>query len=316
METAVSPRPDVSIVLVTRNGSATLPALLDAVAAQETALSVEIVAVDSGSDDGTAELLAARVDRLERIAPEQFDHGLTRNLGVAGSRGDLVVLLVQDAVPASPRWLTELVAPLVADSRLAGAFCRHLPTADASRLARASMRRFVTDGERPRRFELASPGALDAMTPRERLEVCSFDDVASCLRRSVWERIPFRPAAIAEDVAWAREVLLAGQGIAYVPTAAVIHCHDRTARSELDRTRLLHRQLHALLGLRTIPTLPALLVSIASTLVAHLRCLATGEGPRPGPGAVARGVALAFAWPLGQYLGGRDGASIGRRQSP
>ena len=312
----MTPCPDVSVVLVTRNGMATLPAVLDSVASQETSLAVEVVAVDSGSNDGTAELLARRVDRLERIAPDRFDHGETRNLGIAASRGDIVVLLVQVAVPASPRWLAELLAPLATDERVAGVFCRHLPTDDASRLARWSMRRFVTSSEQPQVFEVADARALEAMTPMERLRTCSFDNVCSGLRRSVWGTIPFRPSAIAEDVGWAREVLLAGHRTAYVPGAAVVHCHDRTARSELDRTALLHWRLYELLGVRTIPTVPALLLAVTSTLLAHIRCLAGGDGPRPGPGAVARGLALALAWPLGQYLGGRAGArTVGRGEA-
>src|SRR5437868_2618943 len=129
--------PAVSIVVPTRNGVATLPALLDAIAAQGAAFSFEVIAVDSGSTDGTVDLLRNRVDRLEQIAPESFDHGLTRNLGIERSRGDLIVLLVQDAVPANDSWLAALTAPLFDDSRLAGTFARQLPRADASAITSA-----------------------------------------------------------------------------------------------------------------------------------------------------------------------------------
>ena len=44
------------------------------------------------------------------IAPEAFNHGTTRNLAIAETRGDLVVLLVQDAVPADSQWLATLTA--------------------------------------------------------------------------------------------------------------------------------------------------------------------------------------------------------------
>ena len=95
----------LSVVLPTKNGTATLPALLDALDEQRTTFPLEVVAIDSGSRDGTRDLLALRVDRLIEIAPSEFDHGTTRNLGIEASRGELVVLLVQDAIPASADWL-------------------------------------------------------------------------------------------------------------------------------------------------------------------------------------------------------------------
>jgi rhamnosyltransferase len=301
---SVSDRPGVSIALVTRDGAATLPAVLDAIAAQETDFPFETLAVDSGSRDGSEELLETRVDRLVRLPRESFDHGLTRNLAVESSRGPLVVLLVQDAVPASPRWLAELVAPFAADARLAGSFSRQLPPPEASRLARWSLGRWLAAQELPHVSELSGESALAALPPPARLQACAFDNVCSCVRREVWERIPFRSAAIAEDVAWGREVLLDGYRIAYVPSSAVLHCHDRPARYELGRTYLVHKRLWELFGVRAVASLPALLRSVAVTMAAHVACLTRGEGPRPSPAQVARALALAVAWPLGQYLGG------------
>src|SRR5262249_44175789 len=107
--------PHVSVVLPTRNGADTLPAVLAAIRRQRADLAVEIVAVDSSSTDGTAELLRRSADRVVSIAADAFDHGLTRNLGIEHARGELVVLMVQDAEPASDRWLAALTAPLLTD---------------------------------------------------------------------------------------------------------------------------------------------------------------------------------------------------------
>src|SRR5947208_6995386 len=128
--------PRVSVVLPTRNGAATLPAVLDALSRQRVDFPFEIVAVDSESSDGTPELLRPRIDRLISIAARSFDHGLTRNLGVENVRGELVVLLVQDAVPESDEWLAALTEPLLADATLAGTFARQRPRPDASAITR------------------------------------------------------------------------------------------------------------------------------------------------------------------------------------
>jgi len=295
----------VSVVIPTLDGAATLPAVLDRIAEQRAVGEVEVVAVDSGSTDGTVELLQGRVDRLLQIAPQEFDHGLTRNRGIAASRGELVVLLVQDAVPDSQSWLAELTRPLLADATLAGTFARQLPRPGASRVTRLALGRWVAAEEEPHTSALESAETLHRMAPAERLRLCAFDNVCSCLRRSVWEDHPFRSAPIAEDLEWGKEVLLHRYRLAYVPSAAVVHSHERSLRSELERTRLVHRRLVELFELRTIPSAAHLLRALAVTVGDHLRCLASPAQPRPALGEVARTLALAGVWPLGQYLGGR-----------
>jgi len=291
----------VSIVVPTLDGAASLPALLHAIDAQEGVDRPEVVAVDSGSDDGTLELLESRVDRLLQVAPDDFDHGLTRNLGVEASTGELVVLLVQDAVPADSDWLASLTAPFAGSPRLAGAFARQLPRPDASRITRRALDRWVASRPEGRTAEVADERAFEALEPAERHLLCAFDNVCSCLRRSVWLEHPFRAAPIAEDLEWAREVLLAGHSLRYVPEARVVHSHERSLSHELRRTRLVHQRLAELFALRTIPSLPALTRAWAVTVLDHWRCLR-----RPGPRELARALGLAVVWPLGQYLGGRS----------
>lgn len=288
--------PFVSIVLPTRNGLATLPSVLDAIARQQTDFSFEIVAVDSSSTDGTPDLLRSRVDRFINIPVDAFDHGSTRNLGIQQAGGELVVLLVQDAVPVSESWLAALTAPLIGDPGVAGSYARQLPRPDASAITRHNLSQWAASSNTARTVAVASQAEFEALEPSAQFERCAFDNVCSCIRRSIWVQHPYRPTPIGEDVEWAREVLLAGYRIAYVPQAAVIHSHDRSIRYEFARTYVLHRRLFELFRLRTIPTLPLLIRAIVSSLAVHLHCERNG-----------RAFALAFAWPLGQYLGALAG---------
>jgi len=304
----MAPAPAVSVVVPTRNGIDTLPALLEAIRAQRYDGRVEIVAVDSGSTDGTANVLANAADQVIRIAPEDFDHGLTRNLGVSRSSGALVVLTVQDAVPASDTWLAALVEPLRRHDEVAGAFARQVPRSDASGVARASLAGWVAAGTVPRTVRLRDAGELAAMVPMERLSHCAFDNVCSCIRRATWQDHPFRSTPIGEDIAWARDVLLAGHAIAFAPEAVVIHSHDRSLRYEYARTRDLHARLLDLFDIRTIPTLRDLARAVTVTAVTHAQWDRT-------PGRLPRALGLAVAWPLGQYIGGRRGARRRQRAS-
>jgi rhamnosyltransferase len=303
--------PRVSIVVPTRNGAATLPALLDALSAQQTDWPFEVIAVDSSSTDGTDQLLRERVDRVVTIDARDFDHGLTRNLGIAHAAGEFVVLIVQDALPASDGWLDALVAPLIGDERIAGAFARQQTDAGASAITRCYLGRWAAASTVARTVALSGRAEFDALEPLARLERCAFDNVCSCIRRSVWAEHPFSSTSIAEDVEWAREVLLAGHRLAFAPDALVYHSHDRTARYEFRRTSLLHARLYELFGIETIPTLSRLARAIASSLALHVRLEAGDAGAGASLPRYARAIGLAFAWPLGQYRG----AQLARRHA-
>ena len=314
--------PLVSVLLLTRDGEATLPRVLASVRAQSVTFPFEIVAVDSGSRDGTAAVLRRFADRVIEIREPDFDHGTTRNEGIEACAAPFVVLLVQDAEPVSAEWLARLVEPMLQAGPsgapnppphlLAGTYARQVPRADAPAVVRRYLSRYPATEPAPRVQSISGREALEALSPSERLRACTFDNVCSCIRREVWERHPFKPAPIAEDLAWAKEVLLAGYDLAYVPAAAVVHSHDRPASYELRRTYLVHQQLRRLFGLATIPSPLHLARSVAIAAAAHTRWTLGGPG---GAGARLaqwpRALALAVAMPLGQYLGARS-ADTGR----
>ena len=294
--------PEVSIVVPTRNGAATLPALLEAIAMQTDPASRELIVVDSGSTDGTLDLVQATADHVIEIAPSHFNHGTSRNLGVGRASGRFVVLTVQDARPLSADWLTHLLTPLRDDEGVAGVFARQVPRHDASAVIRTQLAAWVASQTAPRvmRLDLETFAQL---TPTDRLMRCAFDHVCAAVRRAVWEVSPFQATPIAEDLEWSRNVLLLGHAIAYAPQAVVEHSHDRGTQYELARTWVLHQQLQRLFGLRSVPTVSALARSIVSTLRAH-RQLVAASGVPPGSAQWRRAMGLAVAWPLGQFLGG------------
>jgi rhamnosyltransferase len=314
--------PLVSVLLLTSNGTDTLPRVLARLRSQAVTFPFELVAVDSGSRDGTVDLLRSHHARLIEVREDEFNHGTTRNVGVDACKAPLVVLLVQDAEPASEDWLARLAEPLMEDGPagrtpagarpLAGTYARQIPRSDASAVVRAYLLRYMATDPAPRRQTIAGQAEFEALSPSERLAACTFDNVCSCIRREVWERHPFRAIPIAEDLAWARDVMLEGHDLAYVPGAAVVHSHERPARYELRRTYLVHQQLRQLFGLATVPTRGHLARSIAVSAAAHTRwTLGAPGGLSAKLAAWPRALALAVALPLGQHLGARS-ADVGR----
>ncbi len=210
------------------------------------------------------------------------------------------MLLVQDALPIGDDWLEILVRPFTNDPMLAATFARQRARSDASALTRHYLDGWIASSAEGWRADLeGGKTQFDAMTPAERLRRCTFDNVASCIRRSAWEKHPFKATPIAEDLEWAKEVLLDGYALRFVPDAVVEHSHDRSAAYEYARTRLLHARLYDLFGLQTIPTSPALARAMLSSMARHL--MVEWRNPSQWP----RAAALAVAWPLGQYRGAR-----------
>lgn len=293
----------VPVVIPTLNAGPLLEKVLGALE-EQAGFRCDVIAVDSGSTDGTRERLRRHGARVIDVSSDRFNHGETRNAGLAQAAGEYAVLLVQDAVPASRDWLEALLEPLLSDPAVAGSFARQRPAPGASRLTAHYLSRWVAAQPAPRVVGPLSREAFAELPPAVRHDLCAFDNVCACVRLPVWRSRPFRRVSIAEDLEWGRDVLLDGHKLAYVADAAVWHSHDRSVVYELQRTYLVHQRLHALFGLATIPTAASLASAIAATVPAHLR-LAAGESTGRIK-AMARGAALGVALPLGQYLGARS----------
>jgi rhamnosyltransferase len=223
--------PAVSVVIPVKNAGRFLDAQLASVFSQEGEGRPEVVVVDSGSIDDTLSIAARRGARVVRIRPEEFNHGETRNLGAGESSGGLIVFLTQDALPADGAWLRNLCAPLRGDPSVAGSFSRHIPRPGCP----LPLERQIVE-------EWPQGGGLDRIVKRvgSRRELeerkpyfVYFANTSSCLRRSVWERFPFRRVEFGEDADWAERVLLAGYAVVYEPSSAVIHSHDLSLREQL-----------------------------------------------------------------------------------
>jgi rhamnosyltransferase len=298
--------PRVSVILPVRDGGATLGEVLAGIAAQDVEGGFEVVAVDSGSRDGSLDALRRHGARTIEVPREAFDHGETRNLAARSARGGYLVFLTQDAVPRSPGFLRALIAPLEGDVRLAGAFARQQPRGDADPLTRRELARWVAAGEDPRVVFVSDLAAFDRLPPLERYGLSVFDDVASAVRRDLLLAHPFAASRFGEDLEWGHRMLRLGYGLAYAPAATVVHSHPRSARRLFRRNYLGHRLLYRLFGLRTIPDRRHLLRALAGTVAADLRALAAA---RAAAGLWLRAPAQSLAAVLGQWRGAEDEAA-------
>jgi rhamnosyltransferase len=210
----------ISVVIPVKNGGSDLARCLEGILRQEIDDEVEVVVVDSGSSDGSAERARRLGARVHEIPADEFNYGGTRNLGVRLSRGEILVFTSHDAHAADEHWLTRLVRPLSTVPEIAGVYGRQLPDEDAPPPEHYFLNFLY--GDEPRFQRLAT---LDDLT----FETTLFSNANSAVPRSVWEEYPFAEDVIgSEDQEWSRRILLAGKTIVYEPSAAVYHSHAYT----------------------------------------------------------------------------------------
>jgi rhamnosyltransferase len=216
----------ISILIPVKDGGSDLIRCLQAIAAQQVDNQVEVVVVDSGSSDGSAERARELGATVHEIPASDFVHGATRNLAARLSSGDVLVFTTQDAVPATDHWLARLVGALEGDD-IAGAYGRQLPHEDAT-----PPEQFFLDFMYGETARIQRLGGIEELSFEQTL----FSNVNSAIPRKVWEENPFRDdVTMSEDQEWSRRMLLAGHTIVYEPEAAVRHSHSYTLRGAFRR---------------------------------------------------------------------------------
>ena len=252
----------VSVVVPTWNGGERFGLLLDALDTQDLEHGCQLVVIDSGSTDGTRERAAKAGALVLEIPQAEFNHGATRNRAIEQSSGEIVCLITQDAVPMDAGFLRYL-AEAYDDPKVDGAYARQFPQPDCDPILAERLRQWSASRDEKvvqtfvpeqRGNAEAARAAFDALLPIERYLACAFDNVASSVRRETWERHPLPARSFGEDVAWAREVLLAGGSVVFEPRARVEHSHRIDLVREFKRIYCDHRNLMELFGLRNVPS--------------------------------------------------------------
>ncbi len=182
--------------------------------ANQSEQSFEIVFLYSGVSNSSIELAQRSGARVIRIDSRDFSHPKALNVGARDAKGEFLVALSADAVPAHSRWL-EFLLRRFSDAKVAGVYGRHMPRGESSKnlaslVDAARMYRKYPADSKTRCFGDGHP----------------FSNANSAIRRSLWERHPFDESLFeVEDYEWAGWAQGNGYCIVYDAEAAIQHTH-------------------------------------------------------------------------------------------
>jgi len=219
--------PEVSIVILTRNGQRFLREVLEQVFSQDMAESFEVIVIDSSSVDRTWEIAQSFPVRAERIPVRAFSHSKTRNWGAQLARGSYVVYLTQDATPGSPHWLRNLLSDFK-DERVAGVYSRQVCRQGWSSVEEEMLvPEFYGSGRQVR--QMSSRGTVSA---DEMAGMMFFSNVSAAYRRDLLLENPFdEQLSMAEDQEWCKRMLERGWKAVYEPSSYVTHSNNHSWRA-------------------------------------------------------------------------------------
>ena len=210
--------PLVSIILRSYNEGWALRETLPAIAAQEYK-NWELIVIDSGSTDGSIELIRQARPRLFRqITPSEYNPSRVMNWGMDQARSGFGIFLNADATPQGPQWLRPLVNALH-PPKTAAVFGRQIARPDCQAVFACDYERCFGDKRESSRWDHF------------------FSMVSSGLRRDIWAGRRFsEKLQYAEDDEYTRWARTSGYAVVYCPDSMVMHSHNYTPEQSFRRS--------------------------------------------------------------------------------
>jgi len=225
----------ISIIIPTYNGGEVFSKCLEMIGLQDYGGEIQLIIVDSGSTDGTIELAEKAGALIRKIDKKKFHHANTRNEAVLLADFENIVFTVQDAVPCSKPWLSELERSLY-EADVAAVYTDQIPHDDATPYARFEIESISRARGREQKIQqVESLEALNEMPYDVAYRAISLDNVCAIYRRDLLIDIPFPEVDFAEDMAWALKNMLLGHRVMYNPNIRVKHSHNRSPEYAFNR---------------------------------------------------------------------------------
>lgn len=218
----------VNLFIPTLNAGKIWKEVLDGVAKQTYPIS-RLVIIDSGSTDGTLELINKENCDLIQIDKKDFDHGGTRQMAAETfPDADVFVFLTQDAILADADAIGVMVQAMKENPALGMVYGRQLPHKNAKVLETHA-----------RLFNYPAESKVKSMEDADRygIRTISCSNSFAAYRKTAFFKVNGFPTGsiLGEDVLIAGKMLLDGWKMAYLSNSKIYHSHDYSATEEFKR---------------------------------------------------------------------------------
>lgn len=239
-------KPLISLVIPVFNREDTIAPLLKSVFDCDLPFPIEIIIINSGSTDRTKDIISDFGDKritIVDIKKEDFNHGITRNLGVQKSLGEYIYYFSGDALIISKDIFTRTHHHFDSYPSCAIAFVRQIPYPQTPFIQKMEatvyfdeLNIFVNDQglliqdlERP----------FIPFTDKNKMLWYFNSDVAACYRRSFLTKYPFPNTEYGgEDVFAAQTAFENGYIKIYDSRTIIQHSHNYTLREYISREKV------------------------------------------------------------------------------
>jgi glycosyltransferase involved in cell wall biosynthesis len=219
----------VSVVIPTKNAGSEFRNTLEQIRSQKGIREIELIIIDSGSNDDTLALAKSYGAQVISIRPEEFNHGSTRNTASELARGDYLIFLSQDVIPVSKTCIHDILGVMESDGKIAAATIKQIPRSDADLFACWQLwnhyNKFLCLPDNS--IVEMSQKDLAELSPTEKRRVGQLDNIFSCIRRDIFDVFRFRSLSYGEDLDLGLRLLEKGHKLAFLFSLGAIHSHNR-----------------------------------------------------------------------------------------
>ena len=217
----------VSVIIPTWKPDRTLLTILERLRRQ-TLVPVEILIINTEEEEFpfSPDQLPETVS-VFHISKAEFNHGGTRDMAARMAKGDLLVFMTMDAVPADTR-LIQTLAQAFEDEKVAAAYARQLPRKNADELEKRT---------RSFNYGAQSRKKTSADLPQMGIKTYFCSNVCAAYRRQTYlaEGGFAQNVIFNEDMIFAHRLITDGYAVCYCAQARVYHSHNYSAGDQFRR---------------------------------------------------------------------------------
>lgn len=204
----------ISFIIRTKNEAAKIDEVLNRICSQKTEEEIEIIIVDSGSEDLTLSIAQKYNCRIVQIPPESFTWGYALNVGIKNAKGNIIGIVSGHCI---------LIDNYCVD-RVCSVFREHDDISVVYGCQRGDLQ---DDPFEKYNNDIYYPNVGGVHYLNQETSYTTTISNACCfLRKQVWEKIKYDEVVQScEDAKWAEAVTNEGYKLAYWGDIGVYHSH-------------------------------------------------------------------------------------------